>query len=94
MLMAHARQVEPNTSNREVNSSLWKGVWSLQVPPKIRHMIWCGYGESCLRRLTCFVEKSSQIRFVKSAKGQAKMLCMLCEVRRLPRLCQACDDYK
>ena len=36
----------PSSSNADVSKRLWKGVWSMEVPNKVRHFIWRAVGES------------------------------------------------
>lgn len=45
--MADAQtQDQPNSSNVESSKRLWKGVWRMEVPNKVRHFIWRVVSES------------------------------------------------
>ncbi|KAK9998718.1 hypothetical protein SO802_018321 [Lithocarpus litseifolius] len=39
-------QDQPSSSNIEASKRLWKGVWKIEVPNKVRHFIWRAVGES------------------------------------------------
>lgn len=48
------RNKQPSCSTRD-NSQLWKGIWNLQVPYKVKHLIWRVANESLptLQNLLC-----------------------------------------
>ena len=37
---------KPNCSTNRSNSQLWKGIWNLQVPYKVKHLIWRAANEA------------------------------------------------
>ena len=40
MLAKSERSLAPNCSNMGQSKRMWIGIWSLQVPPKVKHMLW------------------------------------------------------
>ncbi|KAK9983282.1 hypothetical protein SO802_032807 [Lithocarpus litseifolius] len=44
---------QPSSSNIEASKRLWKGVWKIEVPNKVRHFIW--------RAVGCFFQSSSSL---------------------------------
>ena len=40
MLETNARSLSPGTSSSEGQSKVWKGIWKIKTPNKVRHFIW------------------------------------------------------
>ena len=40
MLMDEVSSQEPGTSSMEEPQQVWKGIWKIQTPNRIRHFIW------------------------------------------------------
>ena len=40
LIVGVERNLNPNCSNSEMNHRLWNSIWGLQVPHKVKHMIW------------------------------------------------------
>ena len=40
MLAKSDRSLVPNCSNLGRNKRMWSGIWSLLVPPKVKHLLW------------------------------------------------------
>ena len=42
MLETNARILRPCTSSTDGGSKVWKGIWKIKTPDRIRHFIWRG----------------------------------------------------
>lgn len=40
MLETNARRVNPGSSSLDEQSKVWKGIWKIKTPNRIRHFIW------------------------------------------------------
>jgi hypothetical protein len=49
-LLNESHQDNPGSSDTTLVTHIWNTIWSLQVPMKIRHFLWCACHESLLTR--------------------------------------------
>ena len=68
------RRDEASSSNREANRALWKGIWKMSTPGKIKHFLW----KACSNALpvkTNLVKRKSQWKMsVRSVPRKSRQL--------------------
>ena len=46
LLVGYGRNLLPSSSSAGVNSIVWKSIWNLQVPHKVKHLLWRAANEA------------------------------------------------